>query len=372
MTQTLRLRLFRFAGIASFVAGTAGLASLGLVSSAEGGTIGPGSAGLERAIAEQRALVVSRPQDATVQDDLGHLLSMQGDLAGAEAAYREAIALDPAAAAPHFHLGVLLERAEKSRAALKEYKNAIELDPKHAWALYEAGSIYDRWRIDSRAKRYYGEALMLDPTLSDPLVNPHILENRLATQAMIYGYRKYSKEISAPKEFHEPARIAALMIDTPAAAPVDTLAEEQEPASPANGAGGYARLSTTGSDRGGETSEAKIDENEKPEPSRVLSPRDLDAGSATNQVSGGAAGAVVGSSSKGATDPTSARAKAREARGSAARPAAAPKSGSGSSIGPARPKSGGNDSGGGSSAPFVPSPESTGRLEVTLEPVKDS
>jgi Flp pilus assembly protein TadD len=58
----------------------------------------------------------------------GYAAYMNGDLAGAKAAFQQAIKLDPGAAQPHYSLGVVLERLEDS-GALGEYRQAHTINP---------------------------------------------------------------------------------------------------------------------------------------------------------------------------------------------------------------------------------------------------
>ena len=323
-------------------------------------------AGLERAIAAQRAMAAERPADATVREDLGSLLALAGDLAGAEAAYREAIALAPASASAHFQLGGILEKQGHERKALNEYHEAIELDPNHAWAYYEAGTIYARRGLDGKAKRSYAKALGLDPTLADPRVNPHILENRLATSAMILAYRDHTTETAAPPVFHEPARIAGLILEKPAG---DQLAKEGEskPAASEH-EGGYAR-SMSGGERAPEVA-AEEDAGGEEEPAKTLTSRDLDTSNKSGQVVGGAAVGAAGAR-KSASESAAERAKAREAARQAARPGRNPATGSGGGAmmpqNPGwRPPATPPESGGGGGS-FTPGPDSSGRIEVRLD-----
>jgi hypothetical protein len=322
-------------------------------------------AGLERALAAQRTLVEERPADATVREDLGSLLVLAGDFAGAEAAFREAVALAPASATAHFQLGGILEKLGHEKKALKEYKTAIELDPDFAWAHYEAGSIYDRRGSDNQAKRSYARALGLDPSLADPEVNPHILENRWATSAMILAYRDYTPETSAPPTFHEPGRIAGLIIERPHE---DQLAEEEQEAPDEGGeSGGYARVTGGGADH---EAGAMTAEEGSEEPEKVLTSRDLDTGSKAGQVVGGAAvGGVpaVGNirGSKAGADSAAERARAREAARAASRPARTTPGGVSIPQNPMFPP--GTPSGTAGGGNFTPAPESTGRIDVRLE-----
>ena len=70
------------------------------------------------------------------------------------------------------------------REAMKHYTHAVKVEPSHAWAHYEMGSIYERWGEEGRAIDSYAKAFAIDPQLAFPEVNPHIVENKLVTQAM--------------------------------------------------------------------------------------------------------------------------------------------------------------------------------------------
>ena len=78
------------------------------------------------------------------------------------------------------------------------------------------GTIYHAQGRDSAAKKAYAKALALDPALGNPEVNPHLIDNELATSAMLYAYHHYREELLPAKEFEEPARIAGVLIDRPA------------------------------------------------------------------------------------------------------------------------------------------------------------
>ena len=62
------------------------------------------------------------PYAHAVNFNLGATLSNLGDLAGAEAAYRRAIAMAPAFAQPRLNLGLLFERSGQVDAAIDEWK----------------------------------------------------------------------------------------------------------------------------------------------------------------------------------------------------------------------------------------------------------
>lgn len=334
---------------------------------------------LERALAAQRALVLERPNDASAQVDLGNLLRLDEDETGAEAAYRRAIELDPASATAHFHLGLLLQARGERRAALKEYRTTLELDPKNAWAEYQQGSIFHAWGAKPLALRAYARAFALEPRLADERVNPEVIDNELALQAVLRSNRIPRTPIEPPKQYAEPARIAALLLQRPTenAATEPQIAEE--PAAEGEN-GGFARLSEgqSGSERGATSATAEAPEEGST--ARVLSSRDLDPSKSTGQISGGGQPAVVGvggvATRPDATRPsvrTRGEARPRSDRGattsapSGTKPSVGPvrggssSSGGGSSRGGSR---GGTNSGGG----WTPSTDSTGRIETHLVP----
>jgi tetratricopeptide (TPR) repeat protein len=66
-----------------------------------------------------------------------------GDLARAEAAYREACALDPRLAAAHTNLGNLLFARADRAGARAAYERALELDPEQPEARFNLGNLLD-------------------------------------------------------------------------------------------------------------------------------------------------------------------------------------------------------------------------------------
>lgn len=75
-----------------------------------------------------RAALERDPDHAVARAGLGDALSMVGDRAGAEEAYRRALQVEDLATA-HNSLGNLLAVGGRAEAAIAEYRRAIELDP---------------------------------------------------------------------------------------------------------------------------------------------------------------------------------------------------------------------------------------------------
>lgn len=314
---------------------------------------------IARAIVTQRALAIERPADSGVENDLGSLLVLVEDFAGAEQAYRRAIELDPENASAYFNLGLLQQKLGQRRDALKSYKRTLELEPRHAWAHYQEGTIYHAQGRDSAAKKAYAKALAVDPALGNPEVNPHLIENDLATSAMLYSYRHYREELLPAKEFEEPARIAGVLIDRP----VDEGMKTEAAAQPAGEEeGGFARGAGAPHEGGAaaaaaaEAAEADpgVDPATQPDreepPARVLTSKDLDPSSTSNQIGGGTIGSAASKPTGGRITSTT-RGRTREVQAAPTRPTL---------RGPQR---------GGTPPPpasFLPTSDSTGRMEVHL------
>ncbi|MCP4655112.1 MAG: tetratricopeptide repeat protein [bacterium] len=169
---------------------------------------------LSRALAEQFELVAEEPDVATVRNDLGNLLVLDGRLEEAEEAYRDALGLDPEYAAAHFNLAVLLQQTGRWREAQEQYGRLLEIEPFHAWGHYQLGVVLDHRSQRSAALEHYARALAYDPELTFDSNNPHIIENRLFAEALLLSLR-YSEPPGSrvPRHYGEPDRIIELMLE---------------------------------------------------------------------------------------------------------------------------------------------------------------
>jgi tetratricopeptide repeat protein len=171
-----------------------------------------------------------------VFNDLGNVLLLAAQPEKAEAAYRKAIELDPNKSSALFNLALLLQQRGEPREAMQLYRRVVKLDPRHAWAHYEIGTLHESWGQDSRAVDEYAQAFALDPQLAFPEVNPHIVENKLVTQAMMRAYRNDFTQPQAPRVYDDPNRIATLLVPPPAAqTDKDKLANQPAQPSAAQG-----------------------------------------------------------------------------------------------------------------------------------------
>ncbi len=203
-------------------------------------TVAAGPPNLTSAIEAQQKLAAERPDDPTVQNDLGNLLQLAKQSEEAEAAYRRAIELDNKRASFHFNLGLVLEKRGERRDAMKQYKSAAELDPRHAWAHYQIGALLEKSGRKEAAIRSYARAFALDPQLGFPEVNPSLLDSKLTTSAMLRAYRTEDSQTLTAARYDDPQHIRGLLVPTPAA-PVT----EETPVDPDAAAAAAAAASAT-------------------------------------------------------------------------------------------------------------------------------
>ncbi len=248
---------------------------------------------LVNTLAAQQKLVTDRPYDAEVHNDHGNLLVLAGRHQEAGDAYRRAIELAPATTLARYNLGVLLQQSGQWKQAQAEFQSLLEIEPRHARAHYQLGMLFHSRHQRSKAVEQYARAFAYDPELTFPNTNPHLIDNDLATEAILAA-RRYSDAPSTdmPRLYGEPERIIGLML------------EEAEKASQTPSAQPLARAGDKKDrkkgERGGVTLGLEDDEDDEDEGEhdrrgsreaaesqsvrRALTNEDLDAGSAVGQV----------------------------------------------------------------------------------------
>ncbi len=112
------------------------------------------------------------PPTATAADCYELAVALEADdPAAAEAAYRQALALDPDLADAHLNLGRLLHEGGDPAGAEIHYRQALAIDPEDALAAYNLGVALQDQQHPRDAADAYERALELDPTLADAHFN---------------------------------------------------------------------------------------------------------------------------------------------------------------------------------------------------------
>jgi Flp pilus assembly protein TadD len=101
-----------------------------------------------------------------------------GDLASAEAGYRDAMAADPSHAESRYNLGLILQARKDLAEAVAVYTEAVALDPRHWAAFNNLGVTLNALGRRAEAVEAYEKALAIDPDNAATLTN--LAEQRTA------------------------------------------------------------------------------------------------------------------------------------------------------------------------------------------------
>jgi Tfp pilus assembly protein PilF len=201
--------------------------SLALLAALAAAAVAPPN--LQEALVAQRALAADHPGDPQVLNDLGNLLVLAGELQEAEETYHRSLELAPENATTRYNLALVLAERQLDRQAIRELEEVIRIDPGHAWAHYQLGTLHQVEGRRSKAVEHYTQAFLLDAELTSLAVNPHFVENRLATEAMLRAYTIRSKAAEAPRLYQQPGHVADLLAPPPPASSTETEEAVAEP-----------------------------------------------------------------------------------------------------------------------------------------------
>jgi tetratricopeptide (TPR) repeat protein len=167
---------------------------------------------LSEAIAAQQRLIAADPGNADLYNDLGNLLYLGNRSQEAEEAYEASIQLDPELVSVHYNFALLLQQTNRPRRAEREYQKVLKSDVQHAWAHYQTGVLLAKRGRRSAAIQSYARAMRLDARLTDPAFNPHILENSLASSAVLRAYSDLSSAALAPRVYENPGNVTSILL----------------------------------------------------------------------------------------------------------------------------------------------------------------
>jgi tetratricopeptide (TPR) repeat protein len=129
-----------------------------------------GTGGKSMAANEMTRVRAQAEPDA--EDWFQHGVALEaGDRAGAEAAYRRALALDPTRVDARLNLGVLLADRGHGAEAVQLYRTGVSHAPQEALLHYNLAVALDDLGRHAEALRAYDACLAVDPTLADAHYN---------------------------------------------------------------------------------------------------------------------------------------------------------------------------------------------------------
>ena len=200
-------------------------------------------------IAEQRARIEQDPS-AGAYSDLGNLLLLDEKPREAEHAYRQALGLDSSHVAANYNLALLLQtesdqpasdasvhekRGERPRDLREEarslFERVVALDPDNGWSHYQLGRLHAEAGRRAEALKSYIQAFVVNPELASSDINPHIIGNRLAQEALLRAPNDEAPSAEGPpRAYVEPARIVnALVAPLQSSGTIPAVAATPEP-----------------------------------------------------------------------------------------------------------------------------------------------
>jgi serine/threonine-protein kinase len=144
----------------------------------------------DAAIQEYRTAIALDRKDAMPHNGLGNVLRHKGQLDGAMQEFRTASALDPQFGMPHYGLGNVLSDQGQPDAAIQEYRTAIALDPKDAMPHNGLGiALAIKGQLDG-AVQEFRTAIALDPQFAMPHVGlGNVLQDKGQLDGAMQEYR---------------------------------------------------------------------------------------------------------------------------------------------------------------------------------------
>jgi tetratricopeptide (TPR) repeat protein len=167
---------------------------------------------LQRVLRKHQRLLAAEPGNATLWNDLGNLLMLGGWTERAEEAYLQALEVDTSLVSARFNLALLYQQTKRPGRSKRALKKILKSNPEHAWSHYYLGVANAETGHRKAAVASYARALRLDRGLSDPRVNPHIVDNELAPLATLRAYADLKGAELAPRMYENRDRVVRAMI----------------------------------------------------------------------------------------------------------------------------------------------------------------
>ena len=137
-----------------------------------------------------RAALALAPTDVVAWNLLGEII-LKRDPGGAEAAWREALKIDPHNPEALFHLGNRLRERGEHEVAISHFERALERVPGHPGVLNNLGLALEARGDAQRAEACYREVLAAQPQHADALANlANLLQGRERYREAVLAYEK--------------------------------------------------------------------------------------------------------------------------------------------------------------------------------------
>ena len=176
------------------------------------------------AVEEQRLRVEAEPTAAHM-NDLGGLLLLAGERTQAQLAFEQALVIEPDNQTSLYNLGVIVLEEDPGWAR-KLLKSALE-QSEDGWTHYRLAQAYERLHQRRFALKHYTRAFDLDRSLLYPEVNPEIIGNQMAIEALLNANTEVTALRISPR-FVEVDVMRSMLLEEEEAEASEVESEEPE------------------------------------------------------------------------------------------------------------------------------------------------
>ncbi len=163
----------------------------------------------DRAILRSWRRVKAGKASGAEMTELGTLLFERGFATDAVRMYERAGRADPDLAEPWLLAGLVEHGRGRLKAARREYRRCLKVRTGNGWCNFYMGLVEEQLGHPTKAMHYYERAFRFSPGLSDPGVNPEVLESKLQLGALVRRLNRDRFTQNMPPVSIEPHRIYA-------------------------------------------------------------------------------------------------------------------------------------------------------------------
>lgn len=170
---------------------------------------------LPEEIKGREAMLRREPGNVALHDDLALMRAEVGDLRGAEAAFRQSLALRPESASARFNVGLAVLGQGRREEALRLFASAIDADPNHAPSHLQLGLLQQAAGNLDGAATHLAVALAARPADPDALLAAGVLDAMRGQAARAVERIRGALEVK-PGWPNAEAALAAVLTSMPA------------------------------------------------------------------------------------------------------------------------------------------------------------
>lgn len=171
------------------------------------------SGNLTGAIADYKAAVAADVELQQAHCNLGIAYNQQHNYASALASFRKALAINPKDAIAYNGIGAALKAQKDIIGATKNWQSAVKLNPKLAVAQYNLGTAYEEQGLYDQALDAYNEAVKNDSRMGEVYYRMGLIAQKTKRIDEARNQFKQALKMSGNSDYSEDARKRLALID---------------------------------------------------------------------------------------------------------------------------------------------------------------